>query len=137
MTLVVIGLLVFAVGLEPDLIGMDRSPVVGFVQVYVWLSGLAVALLGAYAAVRVIRNGRLATLRSEIGLRLVATGYVIVATASLADFLGIGSHAIRTGLIFGHIQIMGLVFGLLTSVAGLSLYWPRTWKAPIESAPAG
>jgi hypothetical protein len=136
MTLVVIGLLIFAIGLEPDLIGMDRSPVVGFVQVYVWLCGLALALLSAYAAVRVIRNGRPATLRSDIGLRLVSTGYVTVATASLADFLGIGSHAVRTGLIFGHIQIIGLIFGLFTSVVGLLFYWPRYAKTAVDPLPA-
>jgi hypothetical protein len=136
MTLAVAGLLVFAVGLEPDLIGMDRSPVVGFVQVYVWLCGLALALLSAYAAVRVIRNGRPASLRSDIGLRLVSTGYVVVATASLADFLGIGSHAIRTGLVFGRVQILGLVVGLVTSVVGLGLYWPRAAKPTVDPLPA-
>ena len=70
MTLVLLGLLIFLIGVSPDLIGMDRSPVVGFVQVGVWLSGLALLLLGAYLTIRVVRNGRLHTLLAEVGVRL-------------------------------------------------------------------
>ncbi len=124
MTLVLLGLLIFLIGVSPDLIGMDRSPVVGFVQVGVWLTGLALLLLGAYLAVRVIRNGRPHTLLAEVGVRLIATGYVVAAAASLADFIGIGSHPLP-GLIFGHLQVSGLVLGVLVSLVGIVLFWPR------------
>jgi hypothetical protein len=139
MTLVLLGFVVFIIGIEPDLIGMDRSPVVGFVQVYTWLTGLAILLLGAYLTVRVVRNGRPLSLRAEIGVRLIATGYVIAVAASFADFLGIGSHTLRGGLYFGEVQVLGLVIGLLTSTVGVSLYWPRGPKAtepvPGEASP--
>ncbi len=134
MTLVLIGLLVFIIGVEPDLIGMDRSPVIGFVQVGVWLTGLALLLLGAYGSVRVIRNGRPNSLRAEVGLRLIATGYVVAAAASLADFIGIGSHRIPD-LTFGPLQVLGLTAGILTSLVGVLLYWPRSESEARQEAP--
>ncbi|MEW6569004.1 MAG: hypothetical protein AB1449_12730 [Chloroflexota bacterium] len=124
MTLVLIGLLIFAIGVDPDLIGMNRSPIVGFVQIGVWLTGLAVLLLGAYSTVRVVRNGRANSLRADIGVRLIATGYVLAATASLADFIGLGSHRMP-GVHFGEVQVVGMALGVLTSLLGLILYWPR------------
>lgn len=123
MTVVLVGLLVFILGVAPDLIGMDRSPVIGFVQVGTWMTGLALLLLAAYLAVRVIRNGRECNLVADVGSRLIATGYVMAAAASLADFIGIGSHPLPT-IYFGPIQVIGLILGLLISLVGLILYWP-------------
>jgi hypothetical protein len=136
MTVSLLGLLIFLIGINPDLIGMDRSPAVGFVQVGVWLTGLGIFLLGAYGALRVVRNGRPTTLLSDVGLRLAATGYVIAGAASLADFIGIGSHTIRA-LVFGKIQVAGLVVGILLIVIGLTLYFPLTRHGPSSpEAPA-
>lgn len=123
MTVVLVGLLVFILGVAPDLIGMDRSPVIGFVQVGTWLTGLALLLLGAYLSVRVIRNGRETTLISDVGSRLIATGYVMAVAASLADFIGIGSHPLPT-IYFGPVQVIGLALGVLISLIGVILYWP-------------
>jgi hypothetical protein len=103
---------------------MDRSPVVGFVQVGVWLFGFALMCFGAYATLRIYRNKHPLSLRAEIGERLIATGYVVAAAASLADFIGIGSHEIPE-LIFGPIQIIGLVVGIVLALLGIFLYWPR------------
>ena len=124
MTLVLIGLFIFIIGVEPDLIGMNRSPAVGFVQVGVWLTGLALLLVGAYATVRVVRNARPNSLRADIGLRLIATGYVVAAVASMADFIGLGAQQIPY-VNFGPIQVIGLVMGVLISLIGIVLYWPR------------
>ena len=129
MSSVLVGLFLFVIGIHPDFIGMDRSPVVGFVQVGVWLFGLAMILIGAYSALRILRNKRPLTLRAEIGERLIATGYVVAAAASLADFIGIGSHHIPE-LIFGPIQIIGLIVGILTAFIGIGLYWPRRQPKP-------
>ena len=134
MTLTLLGLLVFLIGLNPDLVGMNRSPAVGFVQVGVWLAGLGVALIGGYGALRVVRNGRPTTLLNDVGLRLAATGYVIAGAASLADFIGIGSHTIRA-LVFGKIQVAGLVVGVLLILVGLILYYPRARREPAKTEP--
>jgi hypothetical protein len=129
MTLVLIGAFFFVLGVNPDLLGLDRSPVIGFVQIGVWLTGLATVLLGGYLTVRVVRNGRPTSLRADIGLRLIATGYVVAAAASLADFLGIGSHQLAN-LYFGPMQVAGLVTGIVLSLFGLLLYWPRRARLP-------
>jgi hypothetical protein len=123
MTIVLLGLFVFLIGVWPDLIGMDRSPVVGFVQIGVWLTGLAVLLLGAYATIRVIRNGIPTSLRADIGLRLISTGYVVAGVASLADFIGVGAQRMPF-ITFGPVQVIGLVTGVLLSLLGIVLYWP-------------
>lgn len=127
MTLVLVSLLVFLIGIQPDLIGMNRSRTVGFVQIGVWLVGLAFLLLGAYATVRVVRNGKQTSLLADIGIRLIATGYVVAAVASLADFIGVGAQ--RMPLIyFGPIQVIGLISGAVISLLGVILYWPRRSK---------
>ncbi len=123
LSLTIAGVGAFAIGVEPDLIGMDRSPVVGFVQVGVWLSGLALALLSLYSAVRVIRNGQPNSLRADVGARLIATGYVLAAASSLADFISIGSHRLPD-IYFGPWQTAGLVLGVAISLLGVVFYWP-------------
>ena len=123
MTMVLIGLFIFLIGIYPNLIGMDRSSVVGFVQIGVWLLALGILLLGPTLAMRVIRNGHPTTLRSEVGLRLIATGYVLAVTASFADFLGIGSHALP-GILYGPLQVTGLALGVIVSLLGVILYGP-------------
>ncbi|MCZ6530874.1 MAG: hypothetical protein O6949_11185 [Chloroflexi bacterium] len=123
MTIVLIGLFIFMIGIYPNIIGMDRSPVVGFVQIGVWLLGLGILLLGSTMTVKVIRNGHPNSLRSEVGLRLIATGYVFAVAASFADFLGIGSHALP-GISYGPLQVTGLALGVLVSLFGVILYWP-------------
>jgi hypothetical protein len=134
MTFVLVGFFIFAIGVDPDLIGMNRSPIVGFVQMGVWMTGLTILLISATATVRVVRNGRPHSLRADVGLRLIATGYVVAATASYADFLSIGSHQMPH-VYFGEVQVAGLALGVLTSLAGLVFYWPRQPRRSQDSAP--
>ncbi len=135
MTVMLVGLLIFMVGIQPDLIGMNRSVSVGFVQIGVWLTGLAILLVAAYSTVRVIRNGKPNSLRADIGIRLIATGYVVAAVGSLADFIGVGAHRMPV-VHFGYIQMIGLVTGVLLSMLGVILYMPWSKKATTgESAP--
>ena len=131
MTVMFIGLLIFMVGIQPDLIGMNRSITVGFVQIGVWLTGLAILLVAAYSTVRVIRNGKPNSLRADIGIRLIATGYVVAAVGSLADFIGVGAHRMPV-VHFGYIQMIGLVTGVLLSMLGVILYMPWTKEANTE-----
>lgn len=137
MTLVLVSLLVFLIGIQPDLIGMNRSQTVGFVQIGVWLVGLAFLLLGAYATVRVVRNGKPTSLLADIGIRLIATGYVVAAVASLADFIGVGAQRMPF-IYFGPIQVIGLISGAVISMLGVILYWPRRPRSErAEPASAG
>jgi len=136
MSSVLVGLFLFVIGINPNLINMDRSPVVGFIQVGAWLFGLALMCFSAYATLRIFRNKHPLSLRAEIGERLIATGYVVAAAASLADFIGIGSHEIPD-LIFGPIQIIGLVVGIMTALLGIGLYWPRFRREGEETRDRG
>jgi hypothetical protein len=133
MTGVLLGFFIFAIGVDPDLIGMNRSRIIGFVQMGVWMTGLTILLLGATATVRVVRNGRPHSLRAEVGVRLIATGYVVAATATYADFLSIGSHQMPQ-VHFGEVQVMGLALGVITSLIGLVLYWPATPRKKDQTA---
>ena len=134
MTVVLLGFFMFAIGVDPDLIGMNRSPIIGFVQMGVWMTGLTILLLGATATVRVVRNGKPHSLRADVGVRLIATGYVVAATASYADFLSIGSHQMPQ-VYFGEVQVMGLALGVITSLMGVVLYWPAKPRKEQSSAP--
>jgi len=123
-----LGLFIFIIGIQPDILGLNRSQTVGFVQIGVWLVGLAILLLASYATVHVVRNGKSTSLRADIGLRLLATGYVIAAVASLADFIGVGAQRMPF-IAFGPVQVIGLVIGVLVSLLGVIFYWPRFKRA--------
>jgi uncharacterized membrane protein len=124
MTIVLLGLFIFVIGVQPDILGLNRSLTVGFVQIGVWLTGLAILLLASYATVRVVRNGKPTSLRADIGTRLLATGYVVAAVASLADFIGVGAQQMPY-ITFGPVQVIGLVTGVILSLLGVIFYWPR------------
>lgn len=123
MVMVLIGVLMFIVGVYPNLIGLNLSPQIGFVQVGVWLVGLGLILLGAYLVVRVVRAGRPNSLRADIGVRLMATAYVVAMVSSLADYIGIGSQYLGYPS-FGPVQVLGLSVGVFVSILGLVMYWP-------------
>lgn len=127
MTFVLLGFFIFIIGVQPDILGLNRSLTVGFVQIGVWLVGLAILLLASYATVHVVRNGKPTSLRADIGLRLIATGYVVAMVASLADFIGVGAQRMPF-ITFGPVQVIGLVTGVLFSLLGIVLYWPRQKK---------
>lgn len=133
MTIVLLGLFIFMIGVQPDILGLNRSLTVGFVQIGVWLTGLVILLLASYATVRVVRNGKATSLRADIGLRLIATGYVVAAVASLADFIGVGAQRMPF-IVFGPVQVIGLVTGVVLSLLGVILYWPRQKRASDEEA---
>jgi len=131
--LAIVGIVAFIIGIDPDLIGMNITPVVGLAQMSLWLAGLALVLIGGYAAVRIVRNGRPSSLRAEIGTRLMATGFVFAAVASMADYMGIGTQRFPN-LSFGNVQVFGLVFGIVVSLIGLVLYWPRDQDSESEDS---
>ena len=124
---VIFGFFVCIIGLCPAIINLDTKPGVGVLQLAVTLWGLGMmnagAALWAYAE---RHRGAPRLLREDIGVRLIATGFVISAFSSLADVLGIGSHnAPRRLPYLGVWQQAGLGIGILVSVLGLLLYAKR------------
>ncbi len=75
--LTLIGLIVFLIGSRPGVFGLDRSPVIGFVQIAVFLVGLALICDGGYISLMALWKGRSPSIAADIGLRMVSTGYVV------------------------------------------------------------
>ncbi len=64
------------------------------------------------------------TIAVDIGLRLVATGFVIAVFAGMADVFGIGSHLLPTVPYFGAWQARGVQFGEAIIAIGFILLIP-------------
>jgi len=122
----VIGFILFLMGASPELFGLDRSPVIGFVQITVLLIGLAVICIGGYLGLTSLWNGRARTIAADIGLRLVATGYVIAAVSGMADVFGFGSQPWPQIPVFGYWQARGIVLGEVVIAIGFLLLLPPT-----------
>jgi len=120
----VIGLLIFTIGAKPDWFGWDRSPVVGFVQIAVFLAGLAFICLGGYLGLLTLWWGHERTIVSEIGTRLVSTGYVIAVFAGMADVFGMGSQPFPQVPYFGPWQASGVLIGQGIIALGFLLFIP-------------
>jgi len=126
MVLAVVGILVFLLGIRPGWIGLDRSPVVGFVQIAVFLVGLALVSLGGYMALVTGWGDRPLSLTAEIGARLISTGYVIAVASGMADVFGFGSEPLPRIPDYGIWQQRGVVVGIIVIGAGFVLLLP--WK---------
>ncbi len=123
-----IGLLIFVLGVDPGLYGMDRSPVLGFLQIAVFLVGLALICLGGYVVLNTLWNGREKTIIADIGFRLVSTGYVICAVSGMADVFGLGNQPFPAIPYFGIWQALGVIAGQIIIVIGFIILIPYPTK---------
>ena len=122
--LTLFGLLVFLIGARPALFGLDRSPVIGFVQIAVFLVGLAIVCIGGYIGLMSFwRNGD-RTIAADIGPRLVATGYVVAVFSGMADVFGFGTRALPLIPFFGPWQATGVQIGEVLITIGFLLLIP-------------
>jgi hypothetical protein len=119
-----LGLLVFVIGAKPNWFGWDRSAVVGFVQIAVFLAGLAIICLGGYIGLLTLWWGYERTIVADIGTRLVGTGYVIAVFAGLADIFGMGSQSFPQVPYFGPWQASGVLIGQGIIALGFLLFIP-------------
>lgn len=124
----IFGFIVYLLGAEPGLFFLDRSPVVGFVQIAAFLVGLGIICLGGYITLAALWNGHTKTIASDIGLRLVGTGYVIAVACGMADIFGFGSNNYPVIPIFGVYQQIGVIFGEIVIAVGLLMLIP--YKEP-------
>ncbi len=124
----IFGFLIYVLGAEPGLFGLDRSPTVGFVQIATFLVGLGFICLGGYISLVTLWNGGQKSIASDIGLRLVATGYVISVACGMADVFGFGSNNYPNIPVFGIYQQIGVLVGEVVIAVGLLLMIP--YKTP-------
>lgn len=120
----VIGFLVFVLGADPAAYGLDRSPPVGFVQIAVFLVGLAIICIGGYLTLMNFWRGRERSIAADIGLRLVSTGYVIAVASGMADIFGFGTQPLPEVPYFGPWQETGVLIGEAIIGLGFVLMLP-------------
>ncbi len=120
----ILGFIIYLLGAEPGLFFLDRSPVVGFVQIATFLVGLGIICLGGYISLASLWNGGPKSIASDIGLRLVSTGYVITVACGMADIFGFGSNNYPLIPVFGIYQQIGVISGEVIIAVGLLLLIP-------------
>jgi len=124
----ILGLVIYLLGVDPGLFGMDRSPVMGFVQISVLLIGLAFMCLGGYITLNALWNGSQKSILADIGLRLVATGYLVAVASGMADILGFGNHPFPRIPYFGPLQAIGVIIGEVSIAVGFLMIIPYPRK---------
>ena len=124
LAIALIGLVIFLLGAKPELFGLDRSPVVGFIQIEVFLAGLGLIGLGGYFAMEALWRDRERLVVTELGARLVGTGYVIALASGMADVLGLGTRPLPAVPFFGYWQGRGVLIGQVVMLIGFVMMSP-------------
>ncbi|MDI6770312.1 MAG: hypothetical protein QMD04_11650 [Anaerolineales bacterium] len=126
------GFIVFMIGARPALFFLDRSPVVGFIQIAVFLVGLALICVGGYVSLMAFWQNGERTIAADIGQRLVATGYVIAVFSGMADIFGLGTRPPPVYVpYFGPLQAVGVEIGMGIIIMGFLLLVPfKQRKSP-------
>ena len=123
--LTLVGVLIFFIGARPEIVGMDRSPVIGFIQIGVMLVGLAFICFGGFWAILALWHKRTPSIAAEIGMRFISTGFVVAVISGLADIFGLGSHPFAIVVpYFGIWQARGVQIGQGIIAIGLLLMFP-------------
>jgi len=131
----ILGFLIFLLGARPSIFGLDRSPVIGFVQIAMFLIGLAGMCIGGYISMMALWNGDQPSIAADIGMRLVATGFVIAVFAGMADIFGMGSHPLPDVPYFGAWQARGVEIGESIIAIGFLMMVPFKKKNKTEEIP--
>lgn len=124
----VFGFLIFLLGARPSIFNLDRSPIIGFVQIAMFLIGLAVMCIGGYISLRAMWKKHQPSIAADIGMRLVATGFLIAVFAGMADVFGFGSHPLPDVPYFGAWQARGVEIGEAIIAIGFLMMIPFNQK---------
>jgi hypothetical protein len=119
-----LGMLIFTIGAKPEWYGLSGTQVVGFIQISVFLVGLALICFGGFIGVSALWGKEQRSIVADIGIRLVATGYVITIFTGLADVFGMGSQALPKTPYFGPWQAGGVVIGEIVIAIGFLMVIP-------------
>jgi hypothetical protein len=118
------GVLIFVIGAKPNWFSWDRSPVVGFIQIAIFLVGLALICIGGYVGLAALWGGEQRSIIADIGLRLIGTGYVIAVFTGMADVFGMGSQPLPDVPYFGPWQAGGVLIGQFVIAIGFLMLIP-------------
>jgi len=123
--LTVAGFLIFVLGADPGIVGLDRSLYIGFVQTATFSIGLAMLCLGGFISFKSCQQAEsIQSLAQDIGVRLVATGYLIALISGMADVFGFGTQSWPSPPFFGPTQATGVIVGEIIIAIGFILYMP-------------
>jgi len=121
-------LILAGAGAEPGLIGQDRSPVTGFVQLSIFMIGLGLITLAGSITLSGLWPCTEKSILYDVGFRMVATGYVIAVATGMADVFGFGGQEMPL-MRFGAWQRLGVMCGEFTIAIGFLLMLPRRRNA--------
>ena len=115
------GFLLVVLGAKPEFFGLDRSPVIGFIQTATFLLGLGVIGFSGYFSLMSFWPKGYTTITADFGIRLVATGWLLAVFSGMADVIGFGSHSVSEMVYFGLLQAMGVEVGEMVMGIGLAM----------------
>jgi len=118
------GFVIFLIGARPGLFGLDRSPVVGFIQIAVMLLGIGILSVSGYSTIRALWCRETPSVAADIGWRLVSTGFVVAMFSGFADVFGVGTHPLPGVPYFGVWQARGMEIGCAIIAIGFILMFP-------------
>lgn len=127
LTLLMVGFLVFILGIDPDLLGLNRGTSIGFVQIVVLLIGLGLITWAASLTLSSFWPKGEKSLLADFGSRTVATGYVLCVFAALADAFGLGTNPLPD-VFLGVLQSRGVMIGMGVILIGFLMN--VRWKFP-------
>lgn len=129
-----LGLFVFILGAKPQWLGLDYTPVIGFAQICIFMVGLAIICVGGYIGLTGIWADEEKSIAADIGLRLVATGYVIAIFSGLADAFGMSIKDNSHVKFFGPWQQTGIEIGMVVIAIGMLMFipWRRFGKPKVS-----
>jgi hypothetical protein len=130
LTITLVGFAIFLLGTKPSIFGLDRSPIIGFVQIAVFIVGLALICVGGYISLMALWNGQVPSIAADFGLRMVATGFVVSVFTGMADVFGFGSHPLPGVPFFGPWQGRGVMIGEALIAIGFLLLVPYGQPRP-------
>jgi hypothetical protein len=84
--------------------------------------------VGGYLGLLALWKGHERTIAADIGMRLVATGYVVSVFAGMADVFGMGTQTLPDVPFFGPLQARGIVIGQALVAVGFLLMIPFRMK---------
>jgi hypothetical protein len=125
--LAVVGMLVFLLGARPEWFGMNRSAVIGYVQVSVFTLGLFLMCLGGVILLNALWPKGERSILADIGMRLAFTGFVVAMASGMADVFGLGTRPLpETTTFFGYWQARGVLLGEIIMIISFLMMFP--WK---------
>ncbi|MBK8985510.1 MAG: hypothetical protein IPM39_05415 [Chloroflexi bacterium] len=120
-----LGVLLSAIALGAELLGLEFTPGFGMVQMFQLLLGITCLTVAGFLYLRTLHAADAPrSLQADIGVRLAATGLVFIYVAGFADLIGIGTHVDPEFArpFVGPLQLGGIFLGTVSIVVGMMFY---------------